>query len=176
MNPRAVERGPADPTAGATHTDTGAGRGAGPGAGGRLAQVDALRGFALLGILVVNIGYMASTYHGSGLEDPGFASPLDGAVRWFVTVFFEAKFFLLFSFLFGYSFTLQLDSAERSGARFAPRFLRRLAGLFVLGALHAVLLFPGDILTMYAVLGLILLAARRPGPARPSVPPWSSSP
>ncbi|MER5312400.1 DUF418 domain-containing protein [Streptomyces sp. NPDC002773] len=127
----------------------------------RLAHVDALRGFALLGILVVNIGYMASTYHGSGLEDPRFASPLDDAVRWAVAVFFEAKFFLLFSFLFGYSFTLQLDSAERSGARFVPRFLRRLAGLLVLGALHATLLFTGDILTAYAVLGLILLAARR---------------
>ncbi|MFD8642560.1 DUF418 domain-containing protein [Streptomyces zaomyceticus] len=167
MDPRAVERGTADPTADAADTGAGAGTdrgadaGTGAGARGRLAQVDALRGFALLGILVVNIGYMASTYHGSGLEDPGFASPLDGAVRWFVTVFFEAKFFLLFSFLFGYAFTLQLDSAERSGARFAPRFLRRLAGLFVLGALHAVLLFPGDILTTYAVLGLILLAARR---------------
>ncbi|MFF8196377.1 DUF418 domain-containing protein [Streptomyces bobili] len=130
-------------------------------AGARLAHVDALRGFALLGILIVNIGYLASAYHGTGLEDPGFAAPQDNAVRWFVAVFFEAKFFLLFSFLFGYSFTLQLSSAERHGARFASRFLRRLAGLFVLGALHAVLLFPGDILTTYAVLGLILLAARR---------------
>ncbi|MFD3659157.1 DUF418 domain-containing protein [Streptomyces sp. NPDC058659] len=130
-------------------------------AGPRLAHVDALRGFALQGILIVNIGYLASAYHGTGIEDPGFDSPLDAAVRWFVAVFFEAKFFLLFSFLFGYSFTLQLDSAERSGASFAPRFLRRLAGLFVLGALHAVLLFPGDILTTYAVLGLVLLAARR---------------
>lgn len=138
--------------------------GSGLGVGARLAHVDALRGFALFGILVVNIGYMASTYHGSGLEDPGFGSALDGAVRWFVTVFFEAKFFLLFSFLFGYSFTLQLTSAERSGARFGPRFLRRLAGLYVLGVLHAVLLFPGDILTTYAVLGLILLAVRRIGP------------
>ncbi|MFD5258380.1 DUF418 domain-containing protein [Streptomyces bobili] len=130
-------------------------------AGARLAHVDALRGFALLGILIVNIGYLASAHHGTGLEDPGFASPRDNAVRWFVAVFFEAKFFLLFSFLFGYSFTLQLSSAERQGARFASRFLRRLAGLFTLGVLHAVLLFPGDILTTYAVLGLILLAARR---------------
>ncbi|MEU2077556.1 DUF418 domain-containing protein [Streptomyces sp. NPDC013489] len=145
----AAERGAGDP---------------GPGGGARLAHVDALRGFALFGILAVNIGYLASAYHGVGLADPGFGSPLDGAVRWFVAVFFEAKFFLLFSFLFGYSFTLQLASAERGGVRFAPRFLRRLAGLFVLGALHAVLLYPGDILTTYAVLGLILLAARRVRP------------
>ncbi|WP_329520639.1 DUF418 domain-containing protein [Spirillospora sp. NBC_01491] len=129
--------------------------------GARLAQVDALRGFALLGILMVNITYMASAYHGTGLEDPGLGGPLSEAVRWLVAVLFEAKFFLLFSFLFGYSFTLQIDSAERRGTRFTPRFLRRLTGLFVIGVIHAVVLFPGDILTLYAALGLILLALRR---------------
>ncbi|MBW5420983.1 DUF418 domain-containing protein [Streptomyces sp. BG9H] len=129
--------------------------------GARLAQVDALRGFALLGILMVNITYMASAYHGLGLEDPGLGGPVSEAVRWLVAVFFEAKFFLLFSFLFGYSFTLQISSAERRGARFTPRFLRRLTGLFVIGVVHAVVLFPGDILTLYAVLGLVLLALRR---------------
>ncbi|MFE9010727.1 DUF418 domain-containing protein [Streptomyces cyaneofuscatus] len=78
----------------------------------------------------------------------------------------QTKFYLLFSFLFGYSFTLQMDAAERDEAPFAPRMLRRLLGLFVLGALHAVLLYPGDILTTYALLGLILLAARAVDPAR----------
>ncbi|MEK8104157.1 hypothetical protein NKG94_01655 [Micromonospora sp. M12] len=71
------------------------------------------------------------------------------------------KAYLLFSFLFGYSFTLQLDSAARLGVDFAPRFRRRLVGLFVLGILHAVLLFQGDILTTYALLGLVLLAMRK---------------
>ncbi|MFF3689731.1 DUF418 domain-containing protein [Streptomyces sp. NPDC002187] len=127
----------------------------------RLAAVDALRGFALFGILMVNTTYLASAYHGTGVEDPGFDGPLVGAVRSVVATFFEAKFFLLFSFLFGYSFTLQLASTKRTQARFAPRFLRRLAGLFVLGVAHAVVLFPGDILTTYAILGLILLALHR---------------
>ncbi|MFF2348478.1 DUF418 domain-containing protein [Kitasatospora sp. NPDC058115] len=140
-------------TAAAAHRE-----GAGP---TRLADVDALRGFALFGILTVNITYLASAYHGTGVDEPGFGSPLDTAVRAVVALLFEAKFFLLFSFLFGYSFTLQLDSAERRGVRFTPRFLRRLAGLFALGLLHAVLLFPGDILTTYAVLGLVLLALHR---------------
>jgi uncharacterized protein len=130
-------------------------------AAGRLTAVDGLRGFALFGILMVNITYAASAYHGTGVEDPAFAGPLDDAVRAVVATAFEAKFFLLFSFLFGYSFTLQLASAERGGARFAPRFLRRLGGLFAIGVLHAVFLFPGDILTTYAVLGLILLAVHR---------------
>ncbi|OJF12675.1 DUF418 domain-containing protein [Couchioplanes caeruleus] len=132
--------------------------------GGRIPVVDALRGFALLGILMVNITYFASAYHGTGLEDPGFAAPLDRGVRYLVTILFETKFYLLFSFLFGYSFTLQMDSAARTGSRFVPRFLRRLSALFLIGAFHAVLLFPGDILTTYACLGLLLLAARRVRP------------
>ncbi|GAA3441543.1 DUF418 domain-containing protein [Planomonospora venezuelensis] len=129
--------------------------------GDRIAAVDALRGFALLGIVVVNIAYLASGYRMAGLAEPGFSAPLDWGVRRAVTMLFENKFYLLFSFLFGYSFILQLDSAAGSGAAFVPRFLRRLAGLLLLGAAHAVLLFPGDILITYAVVGLVLLAARR---------------
>ncbi|WP_274564936.1 DUF418 domain-containing protein [Streptomyces spiramyceticus] len=132
--------------------------------GQRIADIDALRGFALLGILIVNITYLASAHHGTGLEDPSFDSPADHATRYLVATFFEAKFFLLFSFLFGYSFTLQARSAARGGARFSRRFLRRLAALFALGALHAVVLFPGDILTTYALLGLVLLTARNTRP------------
>jgi uncharacterized protein len=132
----------------------------------RILDIDALRGFALLGILVVNIGYIASPHHFRGAPDPAAAGPLDQAAAWLVVAGFETKFYLLFSFLFGYSFTLQLHSAERAGAAFAPRFLRRLSGLFLLGVLHAVLLFPGDILTTYAVLGLLLLMLRRIRPQR----------
>ncbi|MEW9551293.1 DUF418 domain-containing protein [Nonomuraea sp. NPDC050783] len=127
----------------------------------RIASVDALRGFALLGILVVNIAFLASGYRMAGLAEPAFDAPLDWGVRWGVTLFLENKFYLLFSFLFGYSFTLQLGSAARRGHRFVPMFLRRLGGLFLLGLAHAVLLFPGDILTTYAVAGLALLALRR---------------
>ena len=93
----------------------------------RLQQVDALRGFALFGILVVNIGVFASPYYGSGVVDPAFGRPLDLAASWVFGLLFETKFYLLFSFLFGYSFTLQMAAAERGQAAFLPRFLRRLA-------------------------------------------------
>ncbi|MCF6475502.1 DUF418 domain-containing protein [Nonomuraea sp. MG754425] len=129
-------------------------------AAARIASVDALRGFSLLGILVVNIAFLASGYRMAGLAEPAFDSGLDWAVRWVVTLFLENKFYLLFSFLFGYSFTLQMDSARRRGRPFTPMFLRRLAGLFLLGLAHAVLLFPGDILTTYAAVGLALLVLR----------------
>ncbi|GAA0836195.1 DUF418 domain-containing protein [Streptosporangium amethystogenes subsp. fukuiense] len=129
--------------------------------GRRIAAVDALRGFALLGIVVVNITYLASGYRMAGLATPSFSAPLDWEVRWVVSLFFENKFYLLFAFLFGYSFTLQLDSAHASATAFVPRFLRRLGGLFLLGLAHGILLFPGDILATYAVVGLVLLAVRR---------------
>ncbi|NRQ40514.1 DUF418 domain-containing protein [Nonomuraea sp. NN258] len=131
---------------------------------GRIHSVDALRGFSLLGILVVNIAFLASGYRMAGLAEPAFDGPLDWAVRWSVTLVAENKFYLLFSFLFGYSLTLQVDSAARRGTAFVPMFLRRLAGLFLIGLVHAVLLFPGDILMTYAVVGLALLLLRRLSP------------
>ena len=136
-------------------------------AGGREHAIDALRGFALLGILMVNAGSFASTYFGVGVSDPAFSRPVDHAVHWLVNFFFETKFYLLFSMLFGYSFALQMDAARRTGSAFVPRFLRRLLGLLLLGLVHAWLLFAGDILVTYALLGLLLLAWRdvRPGTA-----------
>lgn len=127
---------------------------------GREHAIDALRGFALLGILMVNAGSFASTYYGAGVADPAFSRPVDHAVRWLVSFVFETKFYLLFSLLFGYSFALQMDAAARSGSAFVPRFLRRLLGLLLLGFAHAWLLFAGDILVTYALLGVLLLAWR----------------
>ena len=126
----------------------------------RQSLVDALRGFALLGILVVNIAAFASPYYGQPLPDPMMRSGLDRVAAFAVAFLFETKFYLLFSFLFGYSFTLQMQSAQRSGKPFVPRLARRLVALWCIGALHAVLLFHGDILTTYAVLGAVLLALR----------------
>ncbi|MGV2112159.1 DUF418 domain-containing protein [Agrobacterium salinitolerans] len=126
----------------------------------RQVLVDALRGFALLGILVVNIMAFASPFYGSGVVDPNFQSGIDNGVRFAISLLFETKFYLLFSFLFGYSFTIQMRSAERVGKAFAPRLLRRQTCLWLIGFLHAALLFYGDILTTYAVLGLLLLLIR----------------
>ncbi|MGK3200314.1 DUF418 domain-containing protein [Amycolatopsis sp. MEPSY49] len=126
----------------------------------RVHDVDALRGFALLGIFIVNITFMASGYPGSLVTDPAFSSTFDDVVRGLSSVFVDMKFYLLFSFLFGYSFTLQIQAAARAGAAFAPRLLRRIAGLFALGVLHIVLLYGGDILTTYAVVCLVLFWMR----------------
>lgn len=112
-----------------------------------------------MGILLVNALMMAGPYGLGAITDPG-ASALDRTVEGVVQTFAVGKFYLMFSFLFGYSFTLQLASAERDGTSPVPRLLRRSLGLLVLGVLHAVLLYTGDILMTYAVLGLILIASR----------------
>lgn len=128
--------------------------------GARVHDVDALRGFALLGILLVNITFMASGYPGNLVIDPAYTSPVDDLVRGLSSVLVDMKFYVLFSFLFGYSFTLQMTSAAAAGAAFAPRMLRRVAGLFVLGVLHIVFLYGGDILTTYALVCLVLFWMR----------------
>jgi uncharacterized protein len=127
----------------------------------RIQDIDALRGFALLGILIVNITFAASGFPIHVAQDPAYQSWLDHAVHWVSATFVDMKFYLLFSFLFGYSFQLQLEAAQRAGASFRPRMLRRLGGLFVIGALHAIFLITGDILSVYALIGLALLAMRR---------------
>ncbi|MGW6504148.1 DUF418 domain-containing protein [Nonomuraea angiospora] len=123
---------------------------------GRVHEIDVVRGFALAGILVANIGFFA---------DPGYAingtMPIpDGPVATVITALVLTKFYIIFSFLFGYSFTLQMRSAERAGASVRARTLRRCLGLFVIGLAHGILLWVGDILTLYAMLGLLLLALR----------------
>ncbi|SCL70788.1 uncharacterized protein GA0070606_5515 [Micromonospora citrea] len=126
----------------------------------RINVVDALRGSALLLILLANVWYFSSGYEFHLVDHPAHGT-VDRLVAGAAELLFAMKAYLLFSFLFGYSFTLQLDSAARRGVAFGWSFLRRLSGLFVLGALHAVLLYHGDILTTYALLGLVLLAVRR---------------
>ncbi|MDQ8032137.1 MAG: DUF418 domain-containing protein [Bordetella sp.] len=132
----------------------------------RLDHLDALRGFALFGILLVNIGVFASTYYGHGVPDPQFERPVDHVTTFIVGWLFETKFYLLFSFLFGYSFALQLDSAARARAAAVPRLLRRFVVLMLLGLAHAFLFYQGDILLAYGLLGLVLLACRNIAPAR----------
>jgi uncharacterized protein len=113
---------------------------------------DALRGFALVGICVANLPWIASAW-------PGGGSALDGAARLLVAALVEAKFFVLFSLLFGFGFQRQL-ARVRAGQAAPAAYARRLSGLFVLGALHATLLYVGDILVTYALLGAVLWLLR----------------
>ena len=118
----------------------------------RQALPDQLRGFALLGIIVVNMPFLAVS--NIGTWELQLSNLSDKVVAFLIVALAQGKFYLLFAFLFGYSLTLILKSRSTNGVR---RYLRRLIGLAVLGAGHAYLFFIGDILMSYALLGLVLL-------------------
>jgi len=126
---------------------------------GREVFPDLARAVALFGICVVNVAFIAYPMMG-GFREGGVRSPADLAGVFSVDALFALKSYTLFSFMFGVGFAYQMQAAERRGLDFSPRYLRRIVGLLVLGLLHVALLFQGDILVMYAILGAILYLFR----------------
>lgn len=122
--------------------------------------VDVLRGFALLGILLVNIGHFSSAYFGSGTANPMMDTSFEQVITFIVSVLFDSKFYLLFSFLFGYSFYIQSQGYSTQPHSFQSAYFRRLGALLLLGIAHALLLTRGDILIIYAVAGVLLWSMR----------------
>lgn len=112
---------------------------------------DVLRGFALLGIIMVNLAFFSNDpSEGIGKESmSGIGNSIAGFL---VFTLFEGKFFLIFSFLFGYSshYIIGLNGKN------TPRWLKRAVVLIIFGALHFSLLWHGDILFLYGSLGLVL--------------------
>ena len=120
----------------------------------RLDHLDALRGFALCGISAINVAVFADPGGMPGLGgEPAAADRVTTALQFWLI---ESKFFSLFSFLFGIGFAFQRTGREGG----TGRYLRRLAALAGFGVLHIVLLWEGDILLNYALVGLLLLAFR----------------
>ncbi len=114
---------------------------------------DILRGFALFGIAMVNIQFFSiSTFNGA--ESLDLSQPENGTVAFIIWSLFQAKFYLLFSFLFGYSahYVIKSDKSNRG------RWIGRSIGLLLLGAIHLSFFFHGDILFLYGALGLLLTA------------------
>ncbi|HWE37295.1 MAG TPA: DUF418 domain-containing protein [Isosphaeraceae bacterium] len=128
----------------------------------RVAAVDVLRGFALLGILAMNIvsfGWGDQVYGNPMLGD-GFQGA-DRAVWVFNHIVFDTKMMTTFSMLFGAGLVLMSDRAEGRGARLRGVYYRRILWLLVFGAIHGYLIWSGDILFLYAECGLLLYLFRR---------------
>jgi uncharacterized protein len=123
----------------------------------RLQALDALRGFALLGIFLMNIEWFTRPpqHMGSGI-DPAATGP-DHVAAMAVYVLVQGKFWVLFSLLFGMGFALMSGRAV-SGPAFRRVYLRRCLALLGFGLAHGLLLWSGDILHAYALGGLLLLA------------------
>src|SRR5688572_25958418 len=115
-----------------------------------------IRGFALFGVLLVNM-------YNFGAYSPIWTGASDRVAFSVMRFLFETKSWRLFSLLFGLGFSLHLLRAEARGSAFVPVYLRRLVALFLIGMGHA-LFFVGDVLTIYAELGLALLVFWRMPP------------
>ena len=123
----------------------------------RIQIVDALRGFSLAGIVIVHLveNYIGAPTPEGALEATHIGIP-DYVVDGIIGIFFRGKFFALFSFLFGLSFFIQMDRAQDKGQDYRWRFLWRLLLLFFIGVVHH-MFYRGDILTIYALLGVFLI-------------------
>src|SRR6058998_874124 len=117
----------------------------------RIEAIDILRGLAILGILIVNMG-LFSLPEGTAVH---------GTAQRLIYFFAQEKFKALFSFLFGLGLAVQLMRADARGARLLPRYARRLGVLFLIGVAHFLFLWDGDILHDYAENGVVLLFFRR---------------
>ena len=122
----------------------------------RIELLDVLRGFALIGIILMNIEWFNRSFVDIGRFDYQLTG-VDWAAGWLVRLFVEGKFWKLFSLLFGMGFAVMLLQAKRKEQPFFAWFCRRMSILFVIGMAHMVLLWGGDILHDYAVGGLILV-------------------
>src|SRR6266702_1614047 len=128
----------------------------------RIETIDILRGMAILGILIVNMGLFSRPENLPAHQL--WPNAVDGTVERLILFFAQEKFKALFSFLFGLGLAVQMMRAEARGARFLPLYARRLCVLFLIGAAHFLLVWAGDILHDYALLGFVVLLFRRCSP------------
>lgn len=137
----------------------------------RIVAMDVIRGFALLGILLMNIEALVGPLFAALT---GLDQSLTGADRWadaLIYIFVQGKFFTLFSLLFGMGFAVMMARAQAAGRPFTGVYLRRSFGLLTIGLVHMLLVWSGDILTVYALFALVLLLLFRNTP-QSRLPKW----
>ncbi len=128
----------------------------------RLPTLDILRGFALMGILIMNMPGFNSSFFAEADGSHLWAGQLDQGAEFVRETLFSGKFNSMFSLLFGLGFTIQFSRMQANDPANATRlYLRRLAVLALLGGLHAWVFWPGDVLHTYAILGLFLVLGLR---------------
>ncbi len=127
----------------------------------RILVLDVLRGFALLGILMVNMPLFNTPFTVLMGEARIWTDQANQNALWFIDFFFHGKFYVLFSLLFGMGFYFFLRKVDEAGQSVINVFRRRLLVLLLIGALHVVLLWYGDILVIYALFGFIMTWFRK---------------
>lgn len=126
----------------------------------RIVVLDVLRGFALLGIAIINMGWFSLPNGHETFEPRLFPQTYNRAAEFIMVMVFGGKANSIFSLLFGFGLTIQMQRAAAKGQEIAGMYLRRLFVLFIIGILHAIFLWHGDVLHDYALIGVVLLAIR----------------
>ena len=128
----------------------------------RYVILDVLRGFALLGICLANFPeFGLYTFLKPEAASSMSTAVADSIARFLLYVFVDGKFYTLFSLLFGIGFSIILSNAAKKGADGLRIFYRRMAVLAIVGFLHLMFIWSGDILMLYALLGMLLPFYRR---------------
>lgn len=129
--------------------------------GERWGLLDVLRGLALFGVLAANMRGFAGPHYAYFRPELIWQTRLDFWVQALMDTFIQGKFITIFAFLFGIGFAMQVSRAEQRRASFAPVYTRRLLALILIGALHQLLFWWGDVLITYGLSGFLLVLFRK---------------
>ena len=129
-----------------------------------------MRGLALGGVIVVNMPYFNTPPFALFARIGQWTAPADRTVELALRFLLQGKIYGMLAFLLGAGIAVQLGRAEAAGVRFWPVYLRRMLVLLVFGVAHVVLLWFGDVLILFSVLGLLLITALTHGLTLARVP------
>lgn len=122
----------------------------------RIESIDIMRGISVMGILFMNIvGFHMNEVFTNPLDH--FQLPLDRMLYYLDMLFVHNSFYPIFSFLFGFGLAIMATNIKQRGGNFIPVLYRRVFALLAFGYIHGLLIFYGDILNVYAVLGMIAI-------------------
>lgn len=124
----------------------------------RIEYLDVVRGIAIFGILITNIAWFS--FYSPGHQGPFHSGSIDGIVRILQYMFVEGKFYTIFSMLFGWGIALQIRRFADDDKGAAKFIRRRLYFMMLLGGIHLLFIWEGDIVFFYALVGFVLLAMR----------------
>jgi uncharacterized protein len=124
----------------------------------RIEMIDSLRGFALTGVCLANLGIFSFYYLSDNAQKANLPLPLFNSILGYIIYFFvDAKFWTLFSIMFGLGASIFISRADGLHKNGKAIYARRLSILLIIGLIHSIFLWNGDILVDYALAGFILL-------------------
>lgn len=128
----------------------------------RIEVVDALRGFAVMAILLVHsLEHFIFSVYPEASSQPQWLNTLDDTVFSIIFTLFAGKSYAIFALLFGFTFYIQYNNQQNKGKDFGPRFLWRMILLLAFATLNAAFFPAGDVLLLFAIVSIFLFAVRK---------------